>query len=505
MSHALVLAHPLTENRGALMQRGGLIGGKYRLGPVIGSGGVATVYRATHIWTEREVAVKVLDPCLPHFERLREAFLREARATVQLDHPNVVEVLDMGEDDWATAYMVIELLQGPTLRDVLLDRGRLSETETLSILLPLIDALEKAHELGIVHRDFKPENIMLVQDASGIVIPKLLDFGVAEILRSTRSEIIRNRQDIIMGTPEYMSPEQARDQRELIGPHTDVWGVGVVWYECLTGRAPFDGDTSIQVLEAVCESTIDFGELPDLYVALFRDVLNRSTDLRIGSLSELKRRLGEMGIKLPSVPPPDPAVSSWTPAAPDKTGMQRTLAGMGPQELLAPSPSPIRVDSELLKVPFQSQRKLAFAGIGFAVVVALAAWWSVRDSGQPTAPVPEPIDPTLELPSVDMEAEVGEKPEVVVDEAIEVPPAVEPVELMDPVEPEPSQAAANELQEAPSPVPQTKESPPVEQPSERVKSIKRNVRRSKPAKRQSEPVPAASSGQPNPPDLVTEW
>ena len=83
-----------------------LIGGKYRLGPVIGSGGVATVYRATHLWTEREVAVKLLDPTLPHFERLREGFLREARATVQLDHPNVVDVLDMGEDDWETAYLV---------------------------------------------------------------------------------------------------------------------------------------------------------------------------------------------------------------------------------------------------------------------------------------------------------------------------------------------------------------------------------------------------------------
>ena len=101
------------------------------------------MYRATHIWTEREVAVKVLDPNVPHFERLREAFLREARATVQLDHPNVVDVLDMGEDDWATVYMVMELLQGPTLRDVLLEHGRLSETETLAILEPILRHADK--------------------------------------------------------------------------------------------------------------------------------------------------------------------------------------------------------------------------------------------------------------------------------------------------------------------------------------------------------------------------
>jgi len=156
-----------------------LIGGKYRLGPIIGTGGIATVHRATHVWTEREVAVKLLDPTLPYFDQLRTGFLREARTTVQLNHPNVVDVLDMGEDDWETAYLVMELLDGPTLRDVLLERGKLGKEDTLAILLPLLDALEKAHELGIVHRDFKPENVMLTLDAYGLVSPKLLDFGEA--------------------------------------------------------------------------------------------------------------------------------------------------------------------------------------------------------------------------------------------------------------------------------------------------------------------------------------
>ena len=105
----------------------------------------------------------MLDPTLPHFERLREGFLREARATVQLNHPNVVDVLDMGEDGRDIAYLVMELLRGPTLRDVLLEQGHLGEEDTLAILLPLVDALERAHELGVVHRDFKPENIMLIQ------------------------------------------------------------------------------------------------------------------------------------------------------------------------------------------------------------------------------------------------------------------------------------------------------------------------------------------------------
>jgi serine/threonine protein kinase len=212
-----------------LLPQHALIGGKYRLGPLIGSGGVGTVYRATHLWTEREVAVKILDPTLPHFDELREAFLREARATVQLEHPNVVDVLDMGEDDAGTTYLVMELLDGPLLRDVLVEEGRLSPEDTLAILLPLIDALETAHELGIVHRDFKPENIILSVDPFGVMTPKLLDFGVAQILRDAHPSSSPASSEVIVGTPQYMSPEQARDQRNLIGAQTDVWGVGVVW------------------------------------------------------------------------------------------------------------------------------------------------------------------------------------------------------------------------------------------------------------------------------------
>ena len=424
ISHALPLPDPLTATTAPLIQQGDLIGGKYRIGPVIGSGGVATVYRATHVWTEREVAVKVLDPSVPHFERMREAFLREARTTVQLDHPNVVDVLDMGEDDWATAYMVMELLQGPTLRDVLLEQGTLSEADTLGILVPLVDALEKAHELGIVHRDFKPENIMLVKDAFGTVAPKLIDFGVAEILQKVRSESLRSQSDIVMGTPQYMSPEQARDQRAFIGPHTDVWGVGVVWYECLTGRTPFDGDTSMEILEAVCAAPIDFESLPTGCEEILRDALERSVELRIGSLSELKVRIEESGVELPSVRPPEPIVSSWAPAPPDEDGVQRTLAGLGPNELLSAPPAPpeIQVDSELLNVPFKSQRKIALAGVGLALAVVLAAWWTVRGegSGDEAVVIPEAVSETV--------LEPGPEPVPVLEQGPMSEPEPDPIE-----------------------------------------------------------------------------
>ena len=380
-------------NRTPLPQQDTLLGGKYRLGPVIGSGGVASVYRATHTWTEREVAVKVLDPTLPHFDRLREGFLREARATVQLDHPNVVDVLDMGEDNWETAYLVMELLEGPTLRDLLLEHGRLDADDTVAILLPLIHALEKAHALGIVHRDFKPENIMLTLDSYGVVTPKLLDFGVAEILQDARARIAASRGGVIMGTPQYMAPEQARDQRALIGPRTDVWGVGVVWYECLTGRCPFDGDSAPEVLRSVCEAELNFDDVPEAFVPLLRDALTRSAEERIGSLSELKRRIEELGFAVEAAPAPATTLSSWPPPAPNPDAGQPTLTGIGPDEWMPTSGAGLprasaapRIDSELLHVPFRSNHRQALGGVALALAVGLAAWWTVRDPSSASRP-----------------------------------------------------------------------------------------------------------------------
>ncbi len=455
----------------------GLIGGKYRLGPVIGAGGVATVYRATHLWTERQVALKLLNPSLPHFERLREGFLREARATVQLDHPNVVDVLDMGEDDWETAYLVMELLEGPTLRDVLLERGHLSEEHTLAILLPLIDALQKAHRLGIVHRDFKPENIMLVLDSYGVVTPKLLDFGVAEILQEARARSLSGGDDVIMGTPQYMSPERARDERTLIGPHTDVWGVGVVWYECLTGRAPFDGDSALEVLTAVCEAPIDFAGVPEAYVPLLRDALGRTTDRRIGTLSELKARIEQMGIAISSLPPAPSSLSSQPPR-PDESEVRLSRSGWDAKKpALLPAPATTPSAPELQTIPLRSSRKAFLAGLALTIAIALSAWWSVAAPRE--EPAPERMPAVAEPEAL---AEIAE-------------PITLPTELPEQIAAESSGAASAEPNEevAAEPVPQAAKSAP-----------RKPRRRSRPERRE---VPPASDGaeQQGPPDLVTQW
>ncbi|MBT8451127.1 MAG: serine/threonine protein kinase [Deltaproteobacteria bacterium] len=528
-----------------LIRQDSLIGGKYRLGPVIGSGGVAAVYRATHLWTERKVAVKLLDPTLPHFERLREGFLREARATVQLDHPHVVDVLDMGEDNSETAYLVMELLEGPTLRDELLERGRLSEEYTLAILMPLVDALEKAHQLGIVHRDLKPENIMLTVDDYGKMIPKLLDFGVAEILEDKRSHELSDYDSIIIGTPQYMSPEQARDESHRVGPHSDVWAVGVVLYECLTGRVPFVGETAVDVLTAVCEAPIDFEGVPEAYVPLLRDALGRTPDDRIATLSEFKARIEEMGVARPSPPPEPVALSSTRPSSvPSKTNL--TLTGLGPGELSSAERISIAADAELESVPVRSHRKALLGGLAVAIVVAGSAWWSVRDFGREPALLlgpslaerevlprlgasdrdigAEPVEEigrqaTEQVPAEPVEEVTAEPVEEVTAEPVaEVPAepvaevAVAPVEeaAAQPtveVDSEPAEAAAAEPSEgAPSDsdvdsaeaVTETPKATAARPPASPVRPKSRSVRRKKPP----------SSDRPRsgePPELVTEW
>jgi len=210
--------------------------GPYRVIERIGRGGMATVYRAYHPGLDRFVAIKVLPEFFAEDESYRERFQQEARSVARLKHPNILEVFDFGQEDDLT-YLVLELVEGGTLAD---QTGSPMELEKTVLLLgPLASALDHAHARGILHRDIKPSNILIHKNG----VPVLADFGLA---RMAGSMLKLTGSGIVMGTPEYMSPEQAAD--DPIGPASDRYSLAVVAYEMLTGRVPFRADTPAAVL-----------------------------------------------------------------------------------------------------------------------------------------------------------------------------------------------------------------------------------------------------------------
>ncbi len=225
---------------------GSTLGGKYRIERILAAGGMGTVFAGIHEWTHRPVAVKVLNYEHARDPEIVRRFLQEARAAAQLKHENVVDVLDMGQEPDGSVYLVLELLEGETLK-ARMHGGPLSIRETADVLGPIMRALATAHKKGVVHRDLKPDNIFLTYGESGQTIPKLLDFGIAKVGTGQSSS---TRTGTMVGTPHFMAPEQVRGERD-VGPAADVWSMGVVLYACLSGKLPFDADSTAAVLAKV--------------------------------------------------------------------------------------------------------------------------------------------------------------------------------------------------------------------------------------------------------------
>jgi len=223
---------------------GALVGEKYRLESILGRGGMGVVYAAKHEWTNRPVALKLLLTGLGSDPDSASRFLEEARAAARLDHPNVVDVLDMGKDPDGSVYMVLERLEGETFHKLMMREMPMNPQACLEVVLPVMDALGEAHAAGIIHRDIKPSNIFLANTRDGRV-PKLLDFGIAKVHGAAHKTTTG-----IFGTPQYMSPEQARESHS-VGPASDVWAMGVVIYYCLSGRLPFEGQSSGEVISRI--------------------------------------------------------------------------------------------------------------------------------------------------------------------------------------------------------------------------------------------------------------
>jgi len=220
---------------------GELIDGRYELLHQIATGGMATIYVALDTRLDRKVAVKIMHPHLASDETFINRFIREAKAAAALSHPNIVAVQDQGWNQGGTpaVFLVMELVEGHTLRDYLFEQGALSPAEVVHYLMPVLSALEAAHNIGIVHRDLKPENILI--STSGRV--KVADFGLAhgDLIGHTMTA----ESSVILGSVSYLSPEQV--QRGVADSRSDVYSLGIVAYEMLTGEKPFSGDSPINI------------------------------------------------------------------------------------------------------------------------------------------------------------------------------------------------------------------------------------------------------------------
>jgi serine/threonine protein kinase len=227
-----------------------VLAGRYRLIRLVGHGGMGSVYEATHVHTEKRVAVKLLSPQLSKDLKLVARFRREAMAASRLEHENCVHVDDFGEDNDGTFYIAMELIDGHGLADELRKSGPMPPDRVARIAVQLLKALDAAHSAGVLHRDLKPQNVMLTQKPQKADLVKVVDFGIAKLTTNTPEEqAALTVPGTIFGTPEYMSPEQARG--ETLDVRSDLYSAAVVLWHMMLGRSPFRGTSVRETLMKV--------------------------------------------------------------------------------------------------------------------------------------------------------------------------------------------------------------------------------------------------------------
>jgi serine/threonine protein kinase len=277
---------------------------KYFLEERLGEGGMGTVYRARHLLMDRPVAVKVLHPRFVDNEAARSRFQLEARAAVMLHHANAVSVTDFGQTPDGNVYLVMELLEGRTLRDTIAKEAPLETARATSIMLQTSAAVAAAHNAGIIHRDLKPSNILVTQSANAPAIVKVLDFGIAKLAADqfdSEDATAVTLPGTPIGTPRYMAPEQY-EGRELTAA-ADVYSLGVILYEMLTGMAPFTGVTPLEI--ALKHKSDPLRPPRDIVAAIPEDVervvmhaLEKQPEARPADAGEFRRELLETAERL---------------------------------------------------------------------------------------------------------------------------------------------------------------------------------------------------------------
>ena len=324
-----------------VMETGQTIAGKYRLKRLLGTGGMASVWSATNVFTERDFAIKFMLPQIARTPEAAARFLLEAKVSARIDHPNIIEVIDVGQAEDGSLFLVMELLTGASL-EVAIRRQRqpMSVHEFLMYTRDVADALAAAHRSGVVHRDLKPTNVFLHKDRDGRLIPKVLDFGVSKILEEEQNTALTIA-GTVLGSPHYMSPEQAMGAAGIDG-RTDVFAFGGILFEGLTGRRAYDAPNFNALIVTIATkqpARIDdlAPQLPESLRSLVRDCLVTDKETRLASFDVIGERITAMlpelersGLHLPGLASADPPVTMQIATLPPTSAkpVDATLVGL---------------------------------------------------------------------------------------------------------------------------------------------------------------------------------
>lgn len=404
--------------------------GQYRIEEKLGQGGMATVYKGYHTRLDRHVAIKVLHTVFKDDESFLRRFTREAQVVARLEHSNIVPIYDFAEHE-GFPYLVMRYIAGETLKDRL-NKGRLSRNELIRVTSSIADGLDYAHNQGVLHRDIKPSNILLTQ-GGGVYIS---DFGLARITQAGESTL---SQDMIMGTPQYISPEQAKGNTELDG-RTDIYSFGIIVYEMVTGQVPFYSDTGYSVIHSQIfdppplPSSLNDKISPAMEMVLLK-VLSKEPSDRYPTAGAFMAAFKQVALEAPSQFSPQGAV-----VLPDSTEKKTQVAEPPPS---AAPPSPVvtpelpnldEAPSTIKQLPDKkgrSKRKTILIGAAVFVGLCICATLINLITNDPAAQDGTVDTPTSTVEAADQEPTIPSNLPDLSD--FELPAAIRSSEIVEPL------------------------------------------------------------------------
>lgn len=371
--------------------------GNYRIESKLGEGGMGMVYKAVHPSLGRSAAIKFLRPEYTRDRDVLGRFFDEARAVNRIRHKNILDVFDLGQTPEGAAYLIAEFLEGEDLEHRLKRERRLSVPQIQHIFSQICDALSAAHQKGIVHRDLKPENIFLCSQDGQSDFVKLVDFGIAKLIQPDGSGPGRTRTGLVIGTPHYMSPEQASGTGK-IDHRTDLYSLGVILYQCLAGSTPFRAETLTGIMmQHIMEKPLPLrqaapdADIPPALEAIVMRLLEKDPDLRFPDASSLREALLDPQLRTASRAS---AKTEYAEAPQSAAGREdSTLPPRPGVPVFGATTSPGQKKSQ---DPGKTRRLVAgiIASIGALAAIAVMIYWALP---KPSAPVDsEPEKPSTQ-------------------------------------------------------------------------------------------------------------